>query len=310
MGSRGKSKKKSKIADLIIRNSLLFITAAKAGDSSTIQTLLTRSRIDVHFKTNEAIKQAIFHSRTEVALMLLADPRFKIQDLYQELFLNAVRVGNVEIVQFFLRQTHIMLDPAANGNMAIQEASVHGHVEIIRLLLACPGVDPAAENNSPLQRAVYFNHTEAARLLLSADSRVDPTCHGDYLLQMVAREGYVDMVQLLLADPRINPSSCFNAPIQRAAQRNQIEVARLLLADARVNLTTAVTIAATDEMRDLLVQELLARNFCINFNKIDFISKFGLSKLVTAKIYEFVDFPLSTSHHKKYMATVYQYLHL
>lgn len=308
MGAHRKSKKKTALANSFEQNSLQFISAASKGDIATIQTLLLRSRIDVNFKNNAAIKRAIEYGHTNTAMLLLADPRFRIGTLYQELFNSAVHAGNVTIVQFFLQQSHITIDAATANNQPIKTAAVHGHVEIMRLLLSCPGVDPAADDNAPIQHAVGWNRVEAARLLLSTDIRVDPTCHEDYLLPLAVREGYIDMVRLLLADSRIDPSSSYNMSIIRAAQRNQIEVARLLLADARVKPIAAVSRAATNEMRNLLIKEHNARELSIDFDMVDLIAEFGLSKLVTAQIYEFIDLPLSIQHHKKYTEKVYQHL--
>jgi hypothetical protein len=99
------------------------------------------------------------------------------------------------------------INPAANDNEAIQEASSNGHTEVVRLLLADPRVDPAAHNSGSLQYACYRNHTDVIQLLL-ADPRVDPTVYNNEILKHASYfgRGKKEVVRLLLQDPRVDPT--------------------------------------------------------------------------------------------------------
>jgi hypothetical protein len=64
------------------------------------------------------------------------------------------------------------VDPSAMDNEAIREASYHGHVECVALLLADVRVDPS--DHCAILRASHYGHLDCVILLL-ANERVDPS---------------------------------------------------------------------------------------------------------------------------------------
>ncbi len=66
------------------------------------------------------------------------------------------------------------MNPSANHNQAICEASVEGHLDVVERLLQDPRVDPSANNNQAFCEASAEGHLDAVERLLQ-DPRVDQT---------------------------------------------------------------------------------------------------------------------------------------
>lgn len=130
--------------------------------------------------------------------LLLANPRINPND--KDLWMKAIEKGQTEVVRLLLPR----ISPAA-GNNAIKVASLMGHTEIVRMLLADPRLDPSVSENYAFTRACTHGHTEVVRLLL-ADSRVDPAVDGNDAIGQACRHGRTEVVRLLLADSRVDPA--------------------------------------------------------------------------------------------------------
>ena len=60
---------------------------------------------------------------------------------------------------------------SGSNNYAIRQASMNGHIEIVRLLLKDGRVDPSDLNNWAIREASIYGHTDIVKLLLD-DPRV------------------------------------------------------------------------------------------------------------------------------------------
>ena len=112
---------------------------------------------------------------------------------YMSTIYNACRDGNIAVVK---RLLFLLADPSANGNWAIQLASKHGHLEIVKLLLDDPRVDPSTSDNLAIRCASHNGHTEVVKLLLE-DPRVDPSVYYNQAIRNSRENGHTEVVDLL-----------------------------------------------------------------------------------------------------------------
>ena len=76
---------------------------------------------------------------------------------------------------------------ASHENQRLLESACYdGHTEVVKLLLADPGVDPSAKDNESIRFASYYGHTEVVKLLL-ADLRVDPNAKDNESIRGASR---------------------------------------------------------------------------------------------------------------------------
>ena len=123
---------------------------------------------------------------------------------------------------------------SASGSSPLIEASLHCHVEVVRLLLEA-GADKDLTNNdgiSALMRASLCGHVEVVRLLLEAGADKNSTCNdGLSALRLASVLGHVEVVRLLL-DAGADKNSAGTPGITAlvlAASAGHAEVLRLLL---------------------------------------------------------------------------------
>ena len=145
-------------------------------------------------------------------------------------FIEAARNGDLEMVRLLINE----VNPATRNNCAIRMASLHGHSEVVKLLLQDERVDPTADDNYAIHGASYNGHVEVVRLLLQ-DERVDPTVINNASIIGASQYGHTEVVKLLLQDGRVNPSARGNRPIQLASRNGHTEAVKLLLNDGRVD---------------------------------------------------------------------------
>ena len=146
-----------------------------------------------------------------------------------------------------------LLDPAADGNHAIQLASYLGRTKIVELLLSArndaindpadPGswrVDPAANNNYAIRMAATENHESTALRLLEAQNddetwRVNPAVKRNKVLEEVIIHGNEELLRRLLKDKKKDGRW-------------------------RVNVTSAIVLAVAKGRRTLAQMLLEAKN--------------------------------------------------
>ncbi|KAI8903087.1 ankyrin repeat-containing domain protein [Gorgonomyces haynaldii] len=131
---------------------------------------------------------------------LLLDPRVDPSFDNNQSLVNAATCGMVEMVQMLLNDNRVR---ETMDSTALKAACGHGHLEIVRVLIAA-GQDPAADEQEAIQDAVLNGYVPVVRQLM-LDPRVDPAVSNDFCLRMAVQLGHMEMVQTLLQDPRVNP---------------------------------------------------------------------------------------------------------
>lgn len=147
---------------------------------------------------------------------------------------KACAQGNINITELLLAGGINVAQ--MNEYDALLGAAKNGHPEIVKLLLAVPGIDVNKEckdwyiseddrSSTPLERAAENGHTEVVRLLLAIPG-ID--VNENYPLEKAAKNGHVEVVKLLLAAPGIEVNR--GDPLIKAVENKHTEVVRLLLA--------------------------------------------------------------------------------
>lgn len=119
-----------------------------------------------------------------------------------------------ELIKFSMQgdigQVRTLADAGVNLNAATEKgltslmlASLQGHVEVVKLLLASKKVDVNAKDitgTTSLMAAAKRGHVEIVRLLLEADAKLDNQSEqGMTALAMAAMDGHMDVVNLLVS---------------------------------------------------------------------------------------------------------------
>ena len=150
-----------------------------------------------------------------------------------------------------------------NDNVAIKMASINGHTEIVKLLLADPRVDPGDGKNPAIKWVVFNGYTEIVELLLK-DSRVNPADCKNFAIRMASKYGCVNIVKLLLKDSRVDPAADLNI-IKQAALSGNKKMVKLLLkslkhkfnTDAFIEILPVLLNDTSVEIIDLLTKHLV-----------------------------------------------------
>jgi ankyrin repeat protein len=156
-----------------------------------------------------------------------------------EKLLDAVRAGDVQVVEMLLRQCvpekAFINIKDYDGRTALVEAARFGRTSMAEFLLK-RGADPnltANDGRTALIEAAWLDHTDLAQTLLShgADPNIKEVDGRTALIGAAARHGGSGMVRLLLdqgADPNLQELDGGTALFQAACEM-QINTARLLL---------------------------------------------------------------------------------
>ena len=128
------------------------------------------------------------------------------------------------------------VDPSAQENFAIREASGLGHIEIVKILLQDPRVDSSAKDNGAFRTAALLAHVEIAKMLME-DSRVDPSvCYND--ASRLAKKGcqWRLIFNMALHDPRVDPRDVF--ALQWAVRTGDIGILKSILQGRNEDLSS------------------------------------------------------------------------
>ncbi len=156
------------------RKETIFIQGCEKGWFHFINKFLTQdTTFDLSFQDNEAIQEASYYGRSDIAKLLLQDKR---------------------------------VDPSVNNNYAIRYSSENGFVDIVKLLLKDKRVDPSDNVGSAIGWASLKGHVDVVKLLLQ-DKRVDPAVDNNFAIRVASSGGYIDVVKFLLQDKRVDPST-------------------------------------------------------------------------------------------------------
>ena len=139
------------------------------------------------------------------------------------------------------------------------QAAEKRSINIIKLLLQDDRVDPTYGSSWAIRSASSNGHTDVVELLLK-DGRTDPGAGDNYAIRAASRSGYKDIVELLLKDKKmVDPSDDHNWAIIIASMNGHKDVVELLLKDSRVNPVVGLEYAETQEIEDMITQEINTR---------------------------------------------------
>ncbi|RKP19318.1 hypothetical protein ROZALSC1DRAFT_29074 [Rozella allomycis CSF55] len=248
-------------------------TASKNGHVEVVKLLLEDPRVDPSAEHCKAIRLAsdkchsrICHSskhytskrHADIVTLLLADSRISVHELDRVhltifLFCMPIETATQMLLNVYWKNlglilaqiitwlfewlpymaTRKLVDPSANDNDAIQQASRNGHFEVVKTLLEDARVDPSSNANYAIRSASECGHADVVRILLK-DPRVDPGIQGNFAIKYASSNGHIDVVKLLLKDSRVDPCSNDNNAIRAAFNHDRDDVVNLLIQDARV----------------------------------------------------------------------------
>ena len=125
---------------------------------------------------------------------------------YYNVFNQSCKDGNVQLVDLLLEFD--LVDPSADDNYAIREASRIGHIAVVERLLQDGRVDPSTNDNLAIRWASQYGHIAVVDRLLQEDkstNRVDPSAVNNYAIMWASRNGHIAVVDRLLQDGRVAP---------------------------------------------------------------------------------------------------------
>nr|CCA14246.1 conserved hypothetical protein [Albugo laibachii Nc14] len=147
-------------------------------------------------------------------------------------------VGHSYAVRFILQRG---VNPncvlASNGHSSLHAASIHGHLDIVSLLLHSSSINLDLSDGigmTPLMVAVENGRIEVVEKLLLAGADINHiSCEGNTALYLAVNNSSISLVQLLLSfrselDVRAQPSGL--TALQVGAQRGNYDICALLLA--------------------------------------------------------------------------------
>ena len=245
----------------------LLFSAAKRGDTSTVQRLLDDG-VNVNATTPNkwtALMLAALHGQTESVRCLLghrtkghrakrqaANPYATLKNSAMNAFLFAVRSGNADTVRLLLDKVSIDINHQSEYELRDDErytimptplmlAARYGHTDVMKLLIE-KGADVSIIEKA-LSLATKHGHIASVRLLFELGlANANSTDHWKTpILTIAAGNGHKDLVQFLLDNgAEVNRLGGFggcDTAIKDAVCGNHIEIVQLLLdAGADVNL--------------------------------------------------------------------------
>ena len=256
---------------MMTKSEKLLFSAAKSGDTKTVQTLIKQG-VNVNATTPNkwtALMLAALHGQTETVRCLLghrtkghrakrqaANPYVTLKDSAMDAFLFAVRSGNADTVRLLLDKVSIDINHQSEYELIDYEhytimptplmlAARYGHTDVMKLLIE-KGADVSIIDNggeNALSLATKHGHIASVRLLFELGlANANSTDHWkNPILTIAAGNGHKDLVQFLLDNgAEVNRLGGFggcDTAIKDAVCGNHIEIVQLLLdAGADVNL--------------------------------------------------------------------------
>lgn len=150
-----------------------------------VKCLISAPGFDANLIKMDMIKHAIIYDDSEIALMLLKEAPFRINDIDEccwTLLMYASRHNRVEVVKFIINTPGININTVAKDKRtALMIASARGNIEIVKLLLEVPGIDKNARNLygwTALSYAILYMQPEVAKLLTESGVELAPIFPG------------------------------------------------------------------------------------------------------------------------------------
>lgn len=115
------------------------------------------------------------------------------------------------------------VDPSAKGDVAIYNAALHGHYNVVKYLLSLPLVNPSPAIIAACTEA----HEDVVDLLLKC-SRVDPTFAKNKALSRACAKGNLHIVKKLLKYPSVT-SYNLTKPFNKAVMSGAVDIVKLFV---------------------------------------------------------------------------------
>ena len=191
-----------------------------SGNLDIVQALLQDQRFDKAVRQPGLISQALYEGRTEIALLLLSDPRTNIVSC----LLIACGVGQIEVVKMLLLDPRV--DASEADNCCLGTAIVCGFIDIVKLLMeneTVLSVEVELNGRFHIDKAITSNRVEITKLLLPW------VFAGDYqtLLVIAVRSASIEMIKLFMHEDNPITPNCL--ALREARRLGRIDVENLLL---------------------------------------------------------------------------------
>lgn len=155
----------------------------------------------VHAGAYEDILAAAEHNRTDAVLKLIQlgmDVNTATPD-GTTLLMTAARNGNLQLVDALLKKHANHLVRNRHGDTALMQASLQGHLAVVKRLLELGGPQENRDGWTPLHYAAFNGHFEVARYLLAKGAKVNaPAPNSQTALMLAANAGHLEMVKVLI----------------------------------------------------------------------------------------------------------------
>lgn len=99
-------------------------------------------------------------------------------------------------------------------------------------------IDPSANNNMAIRQASFYGYRKIVEMLLE-DNRVDPSAVKNYAVIHASMRGHMDIVEMLMKDGRVDPSAQKNKAVREATANGHRKIVETLKRDGRVKLKKA-----------------------------------------------------------------------
>ncbi|HZZ64580.1 MAG TPA: hypothetical protein VFE17_03710 [Candidatus Baltobacteraceae bacterium] len=200
---------------------------AQAGRSDIVAFLLQDERLDPA-RAGDVLSSAVELGHTDVARMLLKDGRWDPTHASTHAMAQAASRDYLDIVELFLEDQRIINEPNRRTiRAALTRAATSGANDVLRRLLAVPGLRITMLPEQLIERLVHRGQLETLRLLLADQSLVvQPSA-----LKEAVVFNEIDILRFFLRDPRLLDVN--HEAITQAAEDGKHDAIVLLLASWR-----------------------------------------------------------------------------
>ena len=175
--------------------------AAQNGRSEIVRLLLEDGRSDPSVRGNLAIRWACQNGHVETVKVLLQDGRSDPSAERDYAIQFASEFGHADVVELLLKDSRV--NPAANDNASLKVACRKGFTRIVKLLLTSghPSVDPSAENDFCIVNASRNGYLDIVQMLLR-DQRVNPSAQNNSAYKWAQHNRHKQVMHCLTKDSR------------------------------------------------------------------------------------------------------------
>ncbi|MGF1647983.1 MAG: ankyrin repeat domain-containing protein [Kineosporiaceae bacterium] len=169
-----------------------------AADLVARRRLADENAVAGHLLMSAVARGAVETVRALLARGAAADARFPIVNGFNDAhtpLLVAARDGHAEIVEVLCAAgADVNATEPTFGAVPLHKATYNGHADIVRILVAQPGIDldrqGITNGYTPLHDALWHGYADCARVLVEAGARLDVRGHDGKTPLQVARESF------------------------------------------------------------------------------------------------------------------------